>query len=174
MSVGEVVGRYRSKEHFAQAYAKSGKLLPAECDYGWNYIQQILAGEKQLIDAALVKDLSIPPRLKDLNMKVLLNELRHDKTFMSYFPDLCMKKLPPRTYFWQVFSVVRAAEFKALIDAKVEKLRSLRRVKEDKMKLSAEALKIFYSFDAGNEVALLGYLISQALGQPWTSDQRDQ
>lgn len=62
VTLSQIIGKYRTKEHFIQAYERKGKLIPKKMVFGWNYIKQILSGEKALLDESLVEGFSIPPR----------------------------------------------------------------------------------------------------------------
>lgn len=62
MTISEIISKFKSKEHFRVAYEKEGKLLPEDTFLGWNYIKQILSGEKLLIDLSQLKDFDLPPR----------------------------------------------------------------------------------------------------------------
>lgn len=62
MSVGELTSKYRTKEHFVEAYTRYGRLLPLRTSFGWGYVKQVMCGEKLLIDKKDGEKIQIPPR----------------------------------------------------------------------------------------------------------------
>ena len=45
-------------------------------------------------------------RLKELNVHMIWDGYKKDKDFFQYFPDIFLKRNPPREYFWQVLAAV--------------------------------------------------------------------
>lgn len=62
MSLAEIVSKFKTKDHFYQAYTKKGKVLPNDLFIGWNYIKQILIGDKLLLDQSQLDGFSLPPK----------------------------------------------------------------------------------------------------------------
>lgn len=60
--LGQLMSKYKTKDHFIMAYKSKGKILPREIDFGWNYIRQVVTGEKLLINNEDLKGFKIPPR----------------------------------------------------------------------------------------------------------------
>lgn len=63
ISVGELISKYRTKAHFTEAYESKGKVIPDGIHLGWNYIKQIISGEKLLLNQVDLEGFHIPPRL---------------------------------------------------------------------------------------------------------------
>ncbi len=62
VTIGEVISKFKTKHHFVTAYEKKGKILPTSIDFGWNYIKQVLTGEKLLININQLENYELPPR----------------------------------------------------------------------------------------------------------------
>ena len=62
MSISAIMGKYRSKRHFFEAYNSQGFILIDERFISWNYIAEILTGKKLLISQEMIKDFWLPPR----------------------------------------------------------------------------------------------------------------
>lgn len=62
ISLGELLSKYKTKEHFITAYKLQSKVLPDEISFGWNYIGQIITGKKLLINESDLQGFHIPPR----------------------------------------------------------------------------------------------------------------
>lgn len=100
-------------------------------------------------------------RLKELNVKDLWFKMKQDLEFMRYFPDSCHRKVPSKTYFWKVYYYLKRYEFMANIDEQIKVLRKKNRIKNDKLVLSVEAQSIFKDFNVGDNLRLLGNMISK-------------
>lgn len=93
-------------------------------------------------------------------MKSLWAELKNDDEATKYFPDSCHRKPPPRTFFWQVYAIVRPQQFKALVQNQVEMLKLRKRVKDDRVAVTAEGADIFDNFKFEDDIRLLGMIMS--------------
>lgn len=62
VTLSYIIGKYKTKDHFISAYEQKGKLIPKKISFGWNFIKQILSGEKRLLNTVQVEELKIPPR----------------------------------------------------------------------------------------------------------------
>ena len=62
-SLGELMSKFKTKDHFIEAYTSKGKVIPEDLPIGWNYIRQIITGEKLLITQNNLDGFSLPPRL---------------------------------------------------------------------------------------------------------------
>lgn len=58
----ELVSKFKTKEHFIDAFETNGKVIPTEISFGWNFIRQVMIGEKRLLDQRLLEGFNIPPR----------------------------------------------------------------------------------------------------------------
>lgn len=63
MTIGEIVAKFRTKEHFIEACRQRGKFVPQELFLSWSFVKGILTGEKKLLSLSQVRDVAIPPRL---------------------------------------------------------------------------------------------------------------
>lgn len=96
----------------------------------------------------------------------LFDELKQDKAFMAYFPDIFWKRTPPRDYFWKVFSVVRKQTFNEMVKGKLDELMLKRKIKADRFLITGEAKRILDTFNDNNNIGLLRGLSSEAEGGP--------
>lgn len=83
-----------------------------------------------------------------------------EEDVMHYFPDICHKRVPPRKYFWQVFYVLRNDLFKSTIENHIVTLKLKNKIKDDNIKLTPEAQKIFNDFNFTDDLQLLGKINS--------------
>jgi len=92
-----------------------GYHLPPKKCITWPYIVQVLTGEKKLLKGdKLVLNRTLP-RIKELSMKEVWPKFQNDQELISYFPDFEDGRNPPRLYFFQILSAIRANKFSALI-----------------------------------------------------------
>lgn len=49
----------------------------------------------------------VPPKIKNLQVKQIWQEIREDEVINSYFPDACFELDPPRHYFFAVLATLR-------------------------------------------------------------------
>lgn len=92
---------------------------------------------------------------------------------MRFFPDSCFKKQPPKAYFWKVYYVCFGEKFTRLVQNEISSLRDKHKIKEDKIKLSAEAFDVFNEFNFDKNLGLLCKLISKAYGRTTNSCKRN-
>lgn len=95
-------------------------------------------------------------RLKDLCVRNLWRELKKDPVFMSFFPDSCFKRVPEKTYFWKIFTVLKPDLFNQMLTEKISNLKEKSKIKDDTIKLTYEAQEIFENFKFDSDLALLG------------------
>ena len=81
---------------------------------------------------------------------------KKDKDFFQYFPDIFLKRNPPREYFWQVLAAVRG---------QVLKIVKAKKIKPDRFNLTDEAQRIFDSLDQSSNLKLMRKLTSKEAGR---------
>lgn len=84
------------------------------------------------------------------------HELKKEAFFASYFPDSCLKRVPEKTYFWQVFAVLKPNIYTSMLNEKIDSLKEKNKIKNDTIKLTEEAQEIFESFKFDSDISLLG------------------
>lgn len=94
--------------------------------------------------------------MQSFNVKFLWEIYNKDVEFIKYFPETCLKKYPERAYFWKVFYVLKKPKFDELINGEIKILKAKNRIKTDKIKITAEAEKIFNKFEYESSLSLLG------------------
>lgn len=67
---------------------------------------------------------------------------------------------PPSEYFWKVYAVAKKADFNVLLNEKITKVKEKKKVKDDKLQLTEEALKIMNSVNFDNHLTMMRKLIS--------------
>ena len=72
---------------------------------------------------------------------------KNDPQLATFFPDLCLKKSPPREYFWKVFSVVKRAEYQQILANSKMKLSLSQQLLATKVNLQPEMKQILFNFD---------------------------
>lgn len=62
MTLAELINKFKTKQHFVEACRQNGKLAPSDLHFSWDYVRQIMSGQKKLIDLQEVESVQIPPR----------------------------------------------------------------------------------------------------------------
>lgn len=65
---------------------------------------------------------------------------------MFYFPDKFFKMIPPKDYFWQVFSKVKPIEYEGLITKAKERLVNMKHYTRNSINVTDEALDVLEDF----------------------------
>jgi hypothetical protein len=65
LTVGELTSKYKTIAHFVDAYRQYGKVLPEDLYIGWNYVRQLVTGEKLLVEQKQLEGFSLPPKRAD-------------------------------------------------------------------------------------------------------------
>ena len=81
---------------------------------------------------------------------------KKDKHFFQYFPDIFLKRNPPREYFWQV---------PAMVSWQLLKIVKAKKIKPDRFNLTDEAQRIFDSLDQSSNLKLMRKLNSKEAGR---------
>lgn len=83
-----------------------------------------------------------------------------EKEFLRYFPQTFLLRVPPADYFWRVFSVVKKNEYEKLLKEKLTQMKNLNRIKNEKLTLTPEAIRILKNTDFEGNLSLLRWVIS--------------
>ena len=117
----EFIGKFRSKSDFIKYFAESRKQTSSSLNYlcavqlyvppekmiNKDFLKQVLADEKKLLQLNQVKYVNVP-RYDELSGKRFWPILREDETFMQYMPNPTAEdRLPERVYFWNVANTVQ-------------------------------------------------------------------
>ena len=71
-----------------------------------DFLRQILKDDKSLLKLSDVSPVHMP-KYDELSVKNLYAKFKHDKEFMSHFPDhLPQGKLPDRQYFFNILNTL--------------------------------------------------------------------
>lgn len=101
----ELEALIHSKDHFEQLFAIKGrKYLPPKKYRTWKFFRQILDGSKELLDLSQVNSLYVPPKVGELTVKHLWEQVKTDERFTKYFPDTT--RPIDREYFFAILSSV--------------------------------------------------------------------
>lgn len=57
-----------------------------------------------------------PPKINELKVSVLWNQLKLDNDFFRYFPEQCYNNYPPREYFFAILSTVKSVEYNMFLE----------------------------------------------------------
>ena len=98
--------------------------------------------------------------MKDMNVKEFWTKYSVEKDFMRFFPQTFLLRVPPADYFWRVFSVVKKNEYQTLLKEKLTLMKSQNRIKNEKLTLTPEAIKILKNTDFEGNLSLLRLIIS--------------
>ena len=80
--------------------------LPDETAVNKDFLREVLAGQKQLMKKAQVKQVQVP-QYDELSVRRLWPEMKKDAEFLSFFPTKYPKdKGPPRDYFFNILNTL--------------------------------------------------------------------
>merc|ERR1711935_658716 len=89
----------KNKDEFCQVFSlKGGYLLPDRKFITHEFVRGVLNGSKKLIKQKDVKNLFIPPRVKQISTERMWKAYKVDPQFEQYFPN--SKKCPDRHFFF--------------------------------------------------------------------------
>ena len=72
-----------------------------------DFLKQIFADEKKLLKLSELRVVNVP-KYDELSVKNVFQNLKEDKEFMQYFPDVFPKgREPDRTYVFNVLNTIR-------------------------------------------------------------------
>ena len=83
-----------------------------------------------------------------MNVKITWDNHKNDPSFLRYFPDSCLKKCPPREYFWRVFSVIRNEEYQRLFISSKTRLTIGRELVVTQIEIPEETGRLLQSFNS--------------------------
>lgn len=99
----DVARKIRSFDHFAYVWGeKGGFFLPPKRCLTWQYIAQLLSGEKKLLKANDVGAVVELPKVRGVRVSSLFEQLKSESGFGAFFPDQLERRSIPRTYFFNV------------------------------------------------------------------------
>ena len=89
--------------------------LPPEDVINKDFLKEVLAGQKQLLRKAEVRQIAAP-HYDELSVKHLWPDVKKDGNFLTYFPSTYPKgKGPPREYFFNVLNTLQAEYLEKII-----------------------------------------------------------
>ena len=89
--------------------------LPPEDVINKDFLKEVLAGQKQLLTMAEVKQITVP-HYDELSVKALWPDVKKDAKFLSFFPSKYPKgKAPPREYFFNVLNTLQPEYLEQII-----------------------------------------------------------
>ena len=80
-------------------------------------------------------------RLKSFNVKTFMAIGRRNRDFMNYFPDIFLKKDPPREFFWKIFAKLYPDDYQREYNSNLQRIRQ-RIAKPQTIKLDPEQRRI--------------------------------
>lgn len=68
------------------------------------FLKEVLSGKKRLIKEISITSKPDIPRIKEINAKVIWNDIRHELKIQQYFPDIYLNtnRVPNRKYMFSV------------------------------------------------------------------------
>jgi hypothetical protein len=83
-----------------------------------------------------------------------------DIEFFKYFPEIFVKRNPPRESFWKVLAAIRPEDWQAKVGGQLMKIISAKKIRPDRFKMTDESNKIFQSFEDSTNIGLISSLTS--------------
>ena len=113
-----------SKEHFIQLFTNQGRfLLPLNQFITWIWIPLIFDGTKELLPLSKVPCLFIPPKVSELTVKTLYDQIRFDNRKNRFFPDT--NRQIDKRYFFAVLAAILPDFFETVMAAVKENRRAM-------------------------------------------------
>ena len=133
MHVHEVKGLIKNPDQFCWVFGMDlGYHLPPKQFITWPYIFKVLSGEKKLLKSERITLTLKVPKIEELSVKNVWEEVKHDKLVLSYMPLLSEDRQPPRCYLFQVIKAVNKSLFEKIIDDATEK-RKQKQIRENRV-----------------------------------------
>ena len=101
------------------------------------------------------------PQYEDLTAdKMYAKVKRYIENFADYFPDYEESYIPPRKYFWDIFSTLNQELAEKFIDHSIKERNKQKVTQESKIEISEEIMnqinkKHFYSRQKGRALSML-------------------
>jgi len=96
------------------------KYLPPEREMTMDFARDILSGKKHLLDMKDVRWITKAPQYKGLNVKYIWSCVVGKQHIMKYFPSYTGKKIPTKTYLFNVLNTVQEDSILQLIRNQIE------------------------------------------------------
>jgi hypothetical protein len=120
-----------SKEHFVQLFTVQGRfLLPPKPFITWRFIREVLNGTKELLPLSKVPSLYMPPKVSELTVKTLYDQVKEDIRITRFFPET--NRPQDKLYFFAVLSAI-LPDFYETILAKLKDQRKEDTPREEKI-----------------------------------------
>lgn len=101
-----------------------------------------------------------------MNVNTTWAKHKTDLNLLRYFPDSCLKKCPPRDYFWKVFSVVHRADYEYLLATSKTRLNKGMELVITQINIPEETSRMLQNFDSQKSLQTLCLLISWKKAKP--------
>lgn len=102
----------------------------------------MIAGRKVLLKYEQITIFVPPPRIKELYVKDLWNELKNDGNFKQYFTNRALKTQPNRKYFFTVLATVYKEQYIQLLKKTQNKRKQLEAQKNRAVLVDHEMLSL--------------------------------
>ena len=98
----------------------------------------VLTGQKKLLKNSEIKIAHNVPRIRELKMNFIWDQIGNDDNFFAYMPTMDKNTLPPRNYFFKVLATVYPEVFTTILQNAQEK-------RKQKMASQNKVLKLDHS-----------------------------
>ena len=98
----------------------------------------VLTGQKKLLKNSEIKIAHNVPRIRELKMNFIWDQIGNDDNFFVYMPTMDKSTLPPRNYFFKVLATVYPEVFTTILQNAQEK-------RKQKMASQNKVLKLDHS-----------------------------
>lgn len=120
-----------SKDHFIQLFTVQGRyLLPPKQYISWRWISEILNGTKVLLPLSRVPCLYLPPKVSELTVKNLYEQVKDDDRISRFFPTT--NRPQDKRYFFAILAAILPDFFET----------ALTHIKENRKTMIPETQKI--------------------------------
>ena len=100
-------------------------------------------------------------RLKGCEIKTLyLDLIANNPESLRHFPESCLKRPPPKVYFWKIFSIIRNADYRIVLQ-KVFENGQANHIISDSIYVTPEYLDVMNSLENSKSLAYLRIFIRQ-------------
>lgn len=115
MSLNELLTEFHTKDHFVEACRQKGKFTPPTNIFSWDFVRQVMWGEKDLIDTQATLTFDVPPRFAGKTQRsgcvITLDGTEERSASTAVLPRLLPKAQSPSIL---LLATLRSASFRTV------------------------------------------------------------
>ena len=118
----QMVTKFGNLENFKEIFEQNGFIVIQPEYLSLYYVAQIVSGQKKLLKQTDLTNFTLPlsflNRIEGAEVKRVFGDLiENEPAIIAYFPDNCLKRTPPKVYFWKIYNLLKPELFRNLINS---------------------------------------------------------